>query len=140
MKRLQKMSKLDNLLNEMLEQSGFDVIQEASVNKSYSTYLVAADKAFLNDAAKIIKKIAGGHAESINVVGRTVILLEYKGQDRSDIDLDFTCHLVSVNFPNVELFVSYESASKGSAFKKFNFTQGTLTPESVANVFKRYFG
>jgi hypothetical protein len=114
-------------------------LDEAS-GKSFWDYLVGAQEAFLNDAAKAIKKLAGGYAESVKVVhGRTAVWLEYKGQDRSDMDMEATITMIVIE-PDIHLDMDVRSVMHANWKREAKYKSGQLTIENVVNLFQEAFG
>ena len=110
-------------------------------NDSYSTYLRDADAAFLKEVAKGIKRVAGDHAESVEVKsGISTAWISYKGQDKGDIDLTFIAHLVPVGDFNVKLYWEYDSAMSRDQKNEKTYKIGVMTPEVIINIFKQIFG
>lgn len=103
---------------------------------SYGRYLVNADAAFLNAAAKKIKKLAGSRAERVEVKkGRTSAWIEYIGTDRSDFDLEWWAHVVmGREWPQVTVHIERKTIH-GKHSREVKTTQGMLTVDE----FVRYF-
>ena len=84
----------------------------------------------------------GGHAEQVTVKrGRSVVWLEYEGQDRSDIDLSL--HISAVyghDWPEVVLHFDGKSASGGKIEREMRMAGGQLTSDVVLSLFMEYFG
>lgn len=109
---------------------------------SYADFVYRGEELFLNEVAKHIKKIAGGHAERVHVIrsGGRAPLLVYEGQDRSDTDLEFTVHLISTSSSDVLLSWFGTSALGGRFDSKRKFKWGQLTPATASAVFQEVFG
>ena len=117
------------------------IVEAAEKNdSSLWGYLVNAEVAFLKEAAKLIKKEAGGHAEKVEVKrGRSVAWLEYEGQDRSDMDMDFVAHL-GIFENSAKLYVRGKKVSRGSYDEEKTYALGALTTNDVLLVFREHFG
>ena len=109
-------------------------------NQSFYDYLVDAQENFLRDSAKLIKKVAGGHAEVLTVKrSRSTCWLEYRGQDRSDMDLEWTASLI-VREPDVTVYVDVRSVARGNSKRDADYKAGVLSPDDVLRLFLGSFG
>lgn len=118
---------------------GASALDEAAQSMSFWDYLIGAQEEFLRAAARLIKREAGGHAESVTVKrGRSVAWLEYKGQDRSDMDLEWTVSLI-VKEPDVDVHVDADSVS-GRSKRDVSYKIGVLTPDDILRLFQNSFG
>jgi len=120
-----------------------EVLTEASMRGTFASYLSQAEKAFLKVAVKEIKKIAGGYAESVTVKqGRPggVVWLEYKGQDRSDIDLEFTASLMLTQPTELTVQWDARSATRGKQDGYSKHSIGQATPGIIVQAWKAQFG
>jgi len=118
-------------------------LEEAKLAKTsaYSKYIDQADADFLTVAAKEIKKIAGGHAVSVEMKrGRAVSWLEYHGEDRSDMEMEFNAHVLSISNHDAKLFYNGKTAMGGTFDEERKLKIGVLTPETVVQTFRQYFG
>jgi hypothetical protein len=120
------------------EDFGQSILQE-SLEGTYAAYLAKADEMFFKKAVEKIKKIAGGYAEEVYVGGRGFKFLSYKGQDRSDLDLEFTA---SLTHKGSDVIVHYnaKSAQMGTKSGKQSFKLGTLKPDHIVSIWREYFG
>ena len=116
--------------------------RQAAAANSYANYLYGADERFLLEAAKLIKKIAGGHAERVDVVrsGGRQPFLTYEGQDRSDLDLDFTCSFFMTSDTEVTFMWFGEKVMTGRFDAKLKRKIGAFTPNTIADIFSNVFG
>jgi|GEM_PF-5268244 len=135
-------SMLRKLAAESDERSFGEMLAEASGgDKAYSFYVNKAHEMFLNEVAKGIKKVAGGKAERVDVKGRSVVWLEYYGQDSSDMDLEFNCSLID-KAPDVTVHWDVRSAYTGAGKDEGSMTkrEGVLKPSDVVALFSEKFG
>lgn len=135
--------RLQELMEAMRGEVG--VVQEADLGMkgTFAAYLSQAEKAFLEAAAEQIKKIAGGHAEKVSVVQdgpTTLAFLYYKGQDRSDEDMDFSATVTTLKYPNAIISMEWMTVRDGRGKRDANGPAGTLRPEVIVDQFKGIFG
>lgn len=123
--------------DEQVETDGEELTEAAG--KSFFDFLIGAQEAFLKDVAKGIKKVAGGHAESVNVKrAKSAVWLEYKGQDRSDMDLEVVFSLV-VKEPSTTVYIDVKGV-QSSGKRDASFRTGQLTTDVVVGMFREAFG
>jgi len=133
-------SRLQGVYSKLESDAYFEHPLTEAAGKSFWDYLVGAQEAFLNDAAKAIKKLAGGYAESVKVVrARSAVWLEYKGQDRSDMDMEATISMI-VKEPDIHLHMDVKSVMHASWTREVQYKSGQLTTDNVVNLFQEAFG
>ena len=109
--------------------------------KTYSEFMEAASAAFLGQAMPDIKGLTGDHAEVVKIGGSSRSRwLEYKGQDRSDIDLELIIHLFPTSASDVTVICSGRSAERGRLDESRRMKWGQLTPQTIVNLFLEQFG
>jgi hypothetical protein len=111
-------------------------------SKSWYDYELEAQKAFLLDLAKQIREVAGGHAETVEVKrGRSVVWLEYEGQDLADLDMQWRCHMVTDVEPHtVGFYWTGKSVNKGDFDGDAKYKTGEFTVDHALAHFKAAFG
>lgn len=109
---------------------------------TYADFVYQGEALFLQEVAKRVRKIAGGHAQRVQVArqGGRAPMLVYEGEDRSDMNLEFTLHLISTSPQDVILSWFGESTMHGRFSEKQNFKWGQLTPDAAASIFQGVFG
>jgi len=113
-----------------------------SLKGTYADYMGGASSNFLKAAIPGIKKIAGGHAESVNVrrgVGSDYAVLEYVGQDRSDNDLKVSISVFPGSDFNANIFFQV-STIRGHHQEDISMKSGVLTPDVIVRKFQSVFG
>lgn len=116
--------------------------KQADLAGTYADFVYAGDQQFLEAVAKLIKKMAGGHAERVQVVrsgGRSPFLV-YEGQDGGDMDLELTISLYPTSHSDVKLTWFGKSVMRGNISDEATFKWGMLTPAQAASVFSGLFG
>lgn len=117
--------------------------EESGTGRTWAEYEADALMAFLDDVAKGIKSMAGGHAESVKVVrARPHIRIEYKGQNRSNIDMEWSGY-ITPGLANHEVWVNvdFKVADGGmSMSREVRLKSGTATPQILVNLFAVAFG
>lgn len=95
-------------------------------------------EAFLNEAAKLIKNEARGHAEFVGAKrSGAAIWLEYKGQDRLDVDLRVVFHINPVDHKvNVAMHVEQLRNDRTTNAEYFS---GEFTPDKLLDLFNLQF-
>ena len=116
--------------------------RRADLTGTFAAYLNQGEKLFLEDTAKFIKKIAGGHAEKVGVYhqGGRSPHLTYEGQDISDLGLDVFFTVWVTDFNKVKVSWSGTSVARGRFDETREFLTGVLTPKILANIFADLFG
>jgi len=116
--------------------------RQAAASDSYASYMYWAEEMFLKEALKQIKKIAGGHAEKVEVVrsGGRQPFLTYEGQDKSDMDMEFTCSTFMSSDTEATLIWFGETVMGGRFDDKLKRKIGAFTPSTIASIFKNVFG
>lgn len=129
-------------LSEMISDLRAETHKVSGMSGTYADFVYQGEQLFLEAVAKIIKRIAGGHAKSIRVTkdrGRTPFL-QYEGEDRSDIGMVFTLHLLASSPNDVVLSWFGKSDMTGRFNGKRKFAWGQLTPDEAATPFREVFG
>jgi hypothetical protein len=120
-----------------------EVLEEGSMRGTFADFLGQAEAAFLRVAAREIKRLAGGHAEHVSVKqGRAggVVWLEYEGQDKGDIDLEFSAQIATKSARESKVIWFSKSAMRGRQEADKTYTNGTLSPSVVVEFWKAQFG
>lgn len=121
---------------------GQRMLKRASLAGTYADFVYAGDQQFLAAVAKLIKKMAGGHAERVEVVrqsGRSPFLV-YEGQDGGDMNLELIIHIFPFSQSDVKVGWFGKSVMRGNISDEASFKWGELTPATVANIFSGLFG
>ncbi len=136
---------LGGILQEMRDQAGIEesLTEASGMRGTFAEYLGRAEKAFLNAAAKEIKKIAGARAENVAVKqGRPggPPWLDYEGQDKSDIDLEFTASLTMSQPNKITIHWNSRSAYTGRDKGRIEDSIGQATPGAIVQAWLSKFG
>jgi len=102
-KTMRNMSRMiDDVMGDVAAGRGRRGLSEARIEEASGSGRTWADfegdalEEFHKEAVAGIKKLAGGHAESVNVVrSRSTSWVEYKGQNRSDFDMEWQGSLIT---------------------------------------------
>lgn len=120
---------------------GKTYVRVAEGAKTWVEYERDAHVAFLTDLARKIKEVAGGHAEGVEVKkGRSTAWLEYKGQDLSDHDMTWWCHILPKELFDVSLDWEATSALRGQFKGSVDYKHGELTVDAALRSFVDAFG
>jgi hypothetical protein len=120
---------------------GETYVKVAEGDRTWVEYEMDAHEAFFKDVLRKLKEVAGGHLKEASTKrGRSVVWLEYTGQDLSDIDLEWHCHLVPSQVFDITLYWEARSAMNGPSKGSVPFKSGLLTVDKVVGVFKDSFG
>ncbi|OHD24506.1 MAG: hypothetical protein A2Y38_07210 [Spirochaetes bacterium GWB1_59_5] len=114
----------------------------ANLAGTYADYVYEGDDKFLRAAAKSIRRVAGGHAERVEVVrqkGRSPYLV-YEGQDGADMNLELTFHVFPTSASQVKVGWFGTSVLRGRVSDDANYNWGELTPDTLVNIFSGLFG
>lgn len=109
-------------------------------SRSYLDYLRKAEAAFLKQAANLIKKFVGSRGDVRVHEGVAVTFLEYKGVDRSDLELEIMISISSVNHHTTKVFVSSKSPFSGAEGYDVRVKNGNLTTKRILDMFVDAFG
>jgi len=120
-------------------------IDEASGSgRTWADFEGDALEMFCKEVAAGIKKLAGGHAESVNVErSRNTVWVEYKGQNRSDFDLEWQGSLVTGTGDGHEVLInaSWKAADGLQRVERdVRMRAGMVTAQNVVNLFAEAFG
>jgi hypothetical protein len=109
---------------------------------TYADFVYAGDQQFLEAVAKLIKKMAGGHAERVQVVrqGGRAPFLVYEGQDGGDMNLELSIQVYPISHNDVKLGWFGSSVLRGNISDEATYKWGELKPETAASVFAGLFG
>lgn len=110
---------------------------------SYATFQGQAQATFLKAVAKLIRKISGSHCGSCEVqLSRegTHARLEYKGEDASDLGMNFGAHLVGDGNFDVSVIFFGNTIRGGDFCEERSFKTGEVNPDHVFRMFCEKFG
>lgn len=111
----------------------------AGADATYAAFEVEAQALFLDRVAPRIKKLAGGHMQALRVVRDSTAWLEYRGEDLSDLPLEWAVTLVPKG--NAVAIHAWGSRA-GKAFPdlRVELASGVLRPSLVVDLFGNAFG
>jgi hypothetical protein len=98
---------------------------------------------FHKEVAAGIKKLAGGHAESVEAErSRSTSWVSYKGQNRSDIDLEWTGTLITGTKDGAVLASTSWKAADGlkRVEREVRGRSGEITAQTFVDLFEEAFG
>lgn len=120
-------------------------LSEASGSgRTWADFEADALEMFHKEVAAGVKKLAGGHAESVKVVrSHSTSWVEYKGQNRSDIDLDWHGSLITGTGDGHEVLMNTSwKAADGlqRVDRDIRGKAGVITVQNVVDLFAEAFG
>lgn len=114
--------------------------RRAGAGTNFRQYVADAEKGFLEEAAKLIKTIAGSHGKVyfIKTVGPDPILV-YQGQDRADNDLEMFFFIGMTNYAEVK--IDWNGKNLYGHFDDSKTVRAVdLTPDFISGIFRSIFG